>query len=112
MEVFQISLRKGYGIVDLKSDLSQLYVKTGQKGVGMVFLLTDAQVGSETARPSFTAADSHVLAAMAYLRGGESRPNGPPWETKVPAAVSRQFIFCTHGCSSLLQSMILSARRG
>lgn len=47
LEVFQITLRKGYAIADLKLDLAQLYIKTGQKGMGMVFLMTDAQVANE-----------------------------------------------------------------
>lgn len=47
LEVFQITLRKGYGIPDLKVDLSHLYTKAGVKGVGMVFLMTDAQVADE-----------------------------------------------------------------
>jgi hypothetical protein len=42
--VFQIALRKGYGIPDLKTDLALLYSKTGVKNIGMVFLMTDAQV--------------------------------------------------------------------
>jgi dynein heavy chain, axonemal len=31
MDVFQITLRKGYGMADLKTDLAALYMKTGQK---------------------------------------------------------------------------------
>ena len=42
--MFQITLRKGYAIPDLKADLSSLYNKTGIKGLGMVFLMTDSQV--------------------------------------------------------------------
>ena len=44
LEVFQIQLRKGYGVGDLKVDLAQLYIKAGLKNIGTVFLLTDAQV--------------------------------------------------------------------
>jgi len=44
LEVFQITLRKGYGIPDLKLDLSALYMKAGAKGIGIVLLMTDAQV--------------------------------------------------------------------
>ncbi|KAF2978605.1 hypothetical protein EK904_004182 [Melospiza melodia maxima] len=44
MEVFQITLRKGYGVPDLKADLANLYLKAGLKNVGSVFLLSDAQV--------------------------------------------------------------------
>ncbi|XP_062858858.1 dynein heavy chain 9, axonemal isoform X2 [Trichomycterus rosablanca] len=47
LEVFQITLKKGYGIVDLKSDLAMLYFKAGVKNIGTVFLLTDAQVADE-----------------------------------------------------------------
>ncbi|NWI85455.1 DYH9 protein, partial [Pitta sordida] len=47
LEVFQLSLRKGYGIPDLKVDLANLYLKAGVKNVGTVFLLTDAQVADE-----------------------------------------------------------------
>uniref|UniRef100_H2YYC1 Uncharacterized protein n=1 Tax=Ciona savignyi TaxID=51511 RepID=H2YYC1_CIOSA len=44
LDVFQITLRKGYGIADLKIDLGALFVKAGVKNVGVLFLLTDAQV--------------------------------------------------------------------
>ena len=44
LEVFQITLRKGYGIPDLKLDLSSLYMKAGVKNIGIVLLMTDAQV--------------------------------------------------------------------
>ena len=47
LEVFQIQLRKGYSVTDLRADLAQLYVKAGLKNIGMVFLLTDAQVPDE-----------------------------------------------------------------
>lgn len=47
MEVFQITLRKGYGITDLKEDLAVLYNKTGLKNQGTVFLMSDAQVADE-----------------------------------------------------------------
>ena len=47
LEVFQITLRKGYSIPDLKLDIGQLYMKAGVKGVGTMFLLTDAQVPDE-----------------------------------------------------------------
>uniref|UniRef100_A0A8C3IZU9 DYH9 protein n=1 Tax=Chrysemys picta bellii TaxID=8478 RepID=A0A8C3IZU9_CHRPI len=48
LEVFQITLRKGYGIPDLKvRDLANQYIKTGVKNVGTVFLMTDAQVADE-----------------------------------------------------------------
>ncbi|CAF3393401.1 unnamed protein product [Rotaria sp. Silwood1] len=47
LEVFQITLRKGYSINDLKTDLAALYIKAGQKGIGTVFLMTDSQVADE-----------------------------------------------------------------
>ncbi len=47
LEVFQITLRKGYSIPDLKLDLGNLYMKAGVKNVGVVFLMTDAQVADE-----------------------------------------------------------------
>ncbi|XP_068770010.1 dynein axonemal heavy chain 9 [Struthio camelus] len=47
LEVFQISLRKGYGIPDLKADLANQYLKAGMKNIGTVFLMTDAQVADE-----------------------------------------------------------------
>uniref|UniRef100_A0A7M4FBW4 Dynein axonemal heavy chain 11 n=1 Tax=Crocodylus porosus TaxID=8502 RepID=A0A7M4FBW4_CROPO len=47
LEVFQITLKKSYGIQDLKVDLANLYIKTGAKNMPTVFLLTDAQVPDE-----------------------------------------------------------------
>uniref|UniRef100_A0A3Q3NPA1 Dynein heavy chain 9, axonemal-like n=1 Tax=Labrus bergylta TaxID=56723 RepID=A0A3Q3NPA1_9LABR len=47
LEVFQITLRKGYSIADLKADLASLYIKAGVKNIGTVFLMTDAQVADE-----------------------------------------------------------------
>ncbi|NWY63744.1 DYH9 protein, partial [Erithacus rubecula] len=47
LEIFQITLRKGYGLPDLKADLASLYLKAGLKGVGSVFLLSDAQLADE-----------------------------------------------------------------
>ena len=46
IEVFQMTLRKGYGIPDMMKDLSTLYMKTGVKNIGTVFLMSDAQVSS------------------------------------------------------------------
>ncbi|XP_061150392.1 dynein axonemal heavy chain 11 [Syngnathus typhle] len=48
LEVFQITLRKGYGFNDLKSDIAALYMKVGVKNIGTVFLYTDAQVPDES----------------------------------------------------------------
>ena len=47
LEVFQVQLRKGYSIADLKLDISQLYIKAGQKNIGCCFLMTDSQVADE-----------------------------------------------------------------
>lgn len=47
LEVFQITLRKGYGIADLKLDLANLYIKAGLKSIPTMFLLTDAQVNHQ-----------------------------------------------------------------
>jgi len=47
LDVFQITLRKGYGIPDLKIDLGALFLKAGLKNLGVLFLLTDAQVADE-----------------------------------------------------------------
>ncbi|KAM4697873.1 dynein axonemal heavy chain 11-like [Rhinophrynus dorsalis] len=47
LEVFQITLRKGYGINDLRSDIATLYFKVGVKNIGTVFLYTDAQIPDE-----------------------------------------------------------------
>lgn len=44
LEPFQITIRKGYGIADLKADLAALYIKAGVKNIGCMFLMTDAQV--------------------------------------------------------------------
>ena len=46
-EVFQITLKKGYAIMDLKMDLAGLYQKAGMKSVGTVLLMTDAQIADE-----------------------------------------------------------------
>ncbi|XP_074120841.1 dynein axonemal heavy chain 9 [Sminthopsis crassicaudata] len=47
MDVFQITLRKGYSITDLKMDLANQCLKAGVKNVSSVFLMTDAQVADE-----------------------------------------------------------------
>ena len=44
LEVFQITLRKGYGMADLQLDLAGLYMKAGVKNVPTMFLMTDSQV--------------------------------------------------------------------
>uniref|UniRef100_A0A452UEG0 Dynein axonemal heavy chain 17 n=1 Tax=Ursus maritimus TaxID=29073 RepID=A0A452UEG0_URSMA len=47
LDVFQITLKKGYGIPDLKVDLSAQCVKSAVKNVPSVFLMTDSQVAEE-----------------------------------------------------------------
>lgn len=47
LEVAQIQLKKGYGVLDLRHELASLYLKTGLKNVGIMFLMTDAQVPNE-----------------------------------------------------------------
>ncbi|XP_059524579.1 dynein axonemal heavy chain 9 [Myotis daubentonii] len=47
MDVFQITLRKGYQILDFKMDLAGLCLKAGVKNLSTVFLMTDAQVADE-----------------------------------------------------------------
>ncbi|KFV69246.1 Dynein beta chain, ciliary, partial [Dryobates pubescens] len=47
LQVFQIALRKGYGIPDLRVDLASLYLQAGVKNVGTVLLLSEAQVAEE-----------------------------------------------------------------
>lgn len=47
LEVSQIQLKKGYGVTDLKNELSGLYLKAGLKNVGIMFLMTDAQIPNE-----------------------------------------------------------------
>jgi dynein heavy chain len=47
LDVFQIQLRKGYSITDLKVDLAPQYIKAGVKNQPVMFLMTDAQVPQE-----------------------------------------------------------------
>lgn len=47
LDVFQVQLRKGYSIVDLKADLGVLYMKAGVKNAPCMFLMTDSQVAEE-----------------------------------------------------------------
>lgn len=47
LEVSQIQLKKGFSDSDLKTELSSLYLKTGLKNVGIMFLMTDAQIPNE-----------------------------------------------------------------
>ncbi|KAM9352911.1 dynein axonemal heavy chain 11 [Symphorus nematophorus] len=47
VEVFQITLSKGYSIQDLKMDLTGLFLKTGVKNQRVAVLLTDAEIPDE-----------------------------------------------------------------
>lgn len=47
LDVFQVQLRKGYAIIDLKADLAVLYMKAGIKNAPCMFLMTDSQVAEE-----------------------------------------------------------------
>ena len=47
LDVFQIQLRKGYSIADLKVDLALQYIKAGVKNQPVMFLMTDAKVPQE-----------------------------------------------------------------
>ncbi|NXA28829.1 DYH17 protein, partial [Ibidorhyncha struthersii] len=48
LNVFQTTLRKGYGIPDLKLDLASQYIKAAVKNSPTVFLMTDSQVAEES----------------------------------------------------------------
>ncbi|XP_068613056.1 dynein axonemal heavy chain 11 [Brachionichthys hirsutus] len=47
VEVFQMTLSKGYSIQDFKMDLADLFIRTGVKNQRMCLLLTDAQIPDE-----------------------------------------------------------------
>jgi dynein heavy chain len=47
-EFFQIALTKTYGDVQLKDDIKELYSKAGPQGKSVSFILTDAEIKSET----------------------------------------------------------------
>lgn len=47
LEVFQIQLKKGYNMNDLKVDISGVFLKCGLKNMRYMFLMTDAQVAEE-----------------------------------------------------------------
>lgn len=48
LEVFQIQLRKGYSMMDMKADIAALYLKTAIKNVPCMHLMTDSQVAEES----------------------------------------------------------------
>ncbi|XP_071656795.1 dynein axonemal heavy chain 9-like [Patagioenas fasciata] len=68
LELFQITLRKGYGIPDLKADLANVYLKAGVKNIGIMFLMTDAQVADEQFLVLQNDVLCHFAAAGAYGR--------------------------------------------
>ncbi|KAL1129229.1 hypothetical protein AAG570_013758 [Ranatra chinensis] len=47
LDPFQVQLKKGYGLGDLKADLAMLYMKAGLKNIGLMNLMTDSQVAEE-----------------------------------------------------------------
>lgn len=47
LEVFQIQLKKGYSMMDMKADIAALYLKTGSKNLPSMHLMTDSQVAEE-----------------------------------------------------------------
>ncbi|XP_076625371.1 dynein beta chain, ciliary [Colletes latitarsis] len=47
LEVFQIQLKSGYSVSDLRTDLAALYLKSGLKSIGITFLMTDSHVADE-----------------------------------------------------------------
>lgn len=47
LDVFQIQLKKGYSLVDMKADISALYLKAAIKNVSCMHLMTDSQVADE-----------------------------------------------------------------
>ena len=44
LDTYQITIGKGYGLNELKADMLQCYFKAGAKDMGIMFLMTDAQV--------------------------------------------------------------------
>uniref|UniRef100_A0A8D0EXS5 Dynein axonemal heavy chain 17 n=1 Tax=Strix occidentalis caurina TaxID=311401 RepID=A0A8D0EXS5_STROC len=48
LSVFQITLKKGYSVPDLKLDLASQYIKAAVKNIPTVFLMTDSQVADES----------------------------------------------------------------
>ncbi|XP_055373642.1 dynein beta chain, ciliary isoform X2 [Condylostylus longicornis] len=48
LNVFQIQIKRGYTILDMKNELANLYTKVGLKNVASVFLISDAQIPDES----------------------------------------------------------------
>ena len=46
-ESFQITVTSSYGLTDFKENLMTLYQKSGIKGIGIAFILTDGQIVKE-----------------------------------------------------------------
>lgn len=46
--VFQIQLKRGFCLQDMKDEIAALYMKVGLKNVASVFLMSDAQIPDET----------------------------------------------------------------
>ena len=47
LEIFQIQLKKGDSLIDMKTDLAAMYLKAGLKNVSCMHLMTDSQVAEE-----------------------------------------------------------------
>lgn len=48
LSVFQIQLKRGFGLQNLKEEFATLYMKVGLKNVASVFLMSDAQIPEES----------------------------------------------------------------
>ncbi|XP_053970080.1 dynein beta chain, ciliary [Anastrepha ludens] len=48
LSVFQIQLKRGFGLQNLKEEFAALYMKVGLKNVASVFLMSDAQIPEES----------------------------------------------------------------
>jgi dynein heavy chain, axonemal len=46
-ETFQITVTASYGMADFRADLQTLYKKSGLKGIGLCFIMTDGQIVDE-----------------------------------------------------------------
>lgn len=47
LDVYQLVLRKGFNMNDLKNEMATIYMKAGLKNMPTVFLMTDAQIADE-----------------------------------------------------------------
>ncbi|XP_078035559.1 dynein beta chain, ciliary-like isoform X9 [Augochlora pura] len=47
LEVFQMQLKTGYSMNDMRTDLAGLYLRAGLKSIGITFLMTDSHVADE-----------------------------------------------------------------